>query len=223
MATTIADTLKRLGAAALERISLFVGIVDDNPPDYEDGDVKPALINKITRGIIVHVANASGAAPDAPSIVQGTDGITVERLATHAAQTDRSAKTQVSNGTNEAAVLNTAPTTQYGLVTRNIPSGTQNTTEALSSTGPTSIAPKTVPTGTAEAIVASSTPATKYVRVTSDFANTKTVYVSGMGVTVANGQPLGPGDVYTNNQVDNANLIYCISADAAQVLRIEVL
>jgi hypothetical protein len=61
------------------------------------------------------------------------------------------------------------------------------------------------------------------VRATSDFANTKTVYIGGSGVTVANGQPLGPGDVYTNSDVNNANLIYCISADAAQVLRIEVL
>lgn len=90
------------------------------------------------------------------------------------------------------------------------------------STSPTTVAPKTVPTGTAEA-VASSTVATRYVRVTSDFANTKTIYVGGTGTTVANGQPLGPGDVYTNSDVDNANLIYCISADAAQVLRIEVL
>lgn len=93
----------------------------------------------------------------------------------------------------------------------------------LSSTGPVPLAPKTVPTGTAEAIVSVSTPVTRMVRLTSDFANTKTVYVSGTGVTVANGQPLGPGDVYTRNDIDNANLIFCISADAAQVLRIEVL
>ena len=93
----------------------------------------------------------------------------------------------------------------------------------LSATGPVPKTAKTVPTGTAEAIVGVSTPATKFVRVTSDFANTKTVYVSGTGVTVANGQPLGPGDVYTCTDVDNANLIFCISADAAQVLRIEVL
>lgn len=90
-------------------------------------------------------------------------------------------------------------------------------------TAPTNVAPKTVPTGTAEVIVGSSTPATRYVRVTSDFANTKTVYIGSVGVTVANGQPLGPGDVYTNRDIDNANLLYCISADADQVLRIEVL
>lgn len=93
----------------------------------------------------------------------------------------------------------------------------------LSSTGPVPKTAKTVPTAGAEAIVSVSTPVTKFVRVTSDFANTKTVYVSGTGVTVANGQPLGPGDVYTCTDVDNANLIFCISADAAQVLRIEVL
>ncbi len=90
------------------------------------------------------------------------------------------------------------------------------------SSGPTAVSPKTVPTGAAES-VAASTAATRYVRVTSDFANKKTVYVGGSGVTTANGQPLGPGDVYTNTDVNNANLIYCISADAAQVLRIEVL
>lgn len=98
-----------------------------------------------------------------------------------------------------------------------------STQTGLSATGPVPLAPKTVPTGTAEAIVSVSTPVTRMVRLTSDFANTKTVYVSGTGVTVANGQPLGPGDVYTRNDVDNANLIFCIAADAAQVLRIEVL
>jgi len=90
------------------------------------------------------------------------------------------------------------------------------------STAPTNLAPKIVPTGTAE-VIAASTVATRYVRVTSDFANTKTVYIGRAGVTVANGQPLGPGDVYTNRDIDNANLLFCISADAAQVLRIEVL
>jgi hypothetical protein len=92
----------------------------------------------------------------------------------------------------------------------------------LSTTGPVPLTAKTVPTGTAEA-VASSTPVTKFVRVTSDFANTKTVYVSGSTVTTANGQPLGPGDTYTYTDIDNAALIFCISADAAQVLRVEVL
>lgn len=90
------------------------------------------------------------------------------------------------------------------------------------SSGPVPLIVKTVPTGTAEA-VATSTPVAKFVRVQSDFANTKTIYVSGSAVTVGNGQQLGPGDVYTYTDVDNANLIYCISADAAQILRIEVL
>lgn len=91
------------------------------------------------------------------------------------------------------------------------------------STGGSNIAPKTVPTGTAEPIIGSSTPVTRYVRVTSHFGNTKTVYVGWAGLTTTNGQPLGPGDTYTNRDIDNANLLYCISADAAQVLRIEVL
>jgi hypothetical protein len=90
------------------------------------------------------------------------------------------------------------------------------------SAAPTNVAPKTVPTGTAE-VIAASTAATRYVRVTSDFANTVTVYIGRVGVTTANGQPLGPGDVYTNRDIDNANLLYAISGTAAQVLRIEVL
>lgn len=89
------------------------------------------------------------------------------------------------------------------------------------SSGPTTLAPKTVPTGTAEAVHADAA-ATRYVRVTSDFANKKTVYVGGTGVTVANGQPLRVGDVYTA-EVNNANLVFCICADAAQILRVEVL
>jgi len=92
---------------------------------------------------------------------------------------------------------------------------------APATVGPTSLAPKTVPTSSAEAVAASTT-ATRYVCVASDFANTKTVYVGGSNVTAANGHPLGPGDVYTR-EVNNANLIYCISADAAQVLHVEVL
>jgi hypothetical protein len=90
------------------------------------------------------------------------------------------------------------------------------------SVAPTALTPKTVPTGTSTA-VASSTTVTRYVRVTSDFANTAIVYVGGTGVTVADGQPLGPGDVYTSTDVNNANLIFCISGTAAQTLRVEVL
>jgi hypothetical protein len=62
--------------------------------------------------------------------MQGVNGGVAERLATYAAQTDRSAKTQISNGTNEAAIINAAPTTEYGIVTRNIPSGTQHVGDA---------------------------------------------------------------------------------------------
>jgi len=84
--------------------------------------------------------------------------------------------------------------------------------------------PKTAPTVSAEPIVGSSVPATRFVRVTSAFANDaeQTIYVGDSSVTAANGQPLGPGDVYTA-EVDNANKVYCIASAASQILRIEVL
>lgn len=122
------------------------------------------------------------------------------------------------------------PIESGGAASLPLPNGASTLAEQQAQTallGPSSTmgvpqAPKTVPTVTAEPIVATSTPATRFVCVTADFANTKTVYVGDSSVTTANGQPLGPGDSYTRD-VDNANKVYCISADAAQVLRIEVL
>lgn len=110
MATTLADTLKKLGAAALERLLVVVGVVDDDPPTYADGDVKPLLIHKTTRGLIVYVANASGGDAASPSIVQGTDGVDPERLATQVTldaleKQGRSANTYTFN---VLAVTNTA-------------------------------------------------------------------------------------------------------------------
>lgn len=40
-------------------------------------------------------------------------------------QTDGTQRTKLTDGANNAAVVNAAPTTEYGVVTRNIPSGTQ--------------------------------------------------------------------------------------------------
>jgi hypothetical protein len=244
MPDTIMDRLRRIGASVLDKLFVPVGVVDDTPPTLADGDTPPMRVHKTNYGIYVHVANASGGEPGTPTIVQGSDGMAAERLATYDAQTDGTQKTQITDGTNDVAVMNSDPTNEHGLVTRNIPSGTQDvavaslplpadaatqtTLEAVlallapAATAAVPQTPKTVPTITAEAIVGSSTPATRFVRVTSDFANTKTVYVGDSTVTAANGQPLGPGDVYTAD-VDNAALLFGISADASQVLRIEVL
>lgn len=138
------------------------------------------------------VAQGTGSAAS-PWGVQGVNGGALERLATRADQA-------------------TAQTTFSALLTLLGPASIQAVPQT----------PKTVPTGAAEAIVGSSVPATRFVRVTSDFANKKTIYVGDSTVTTVNGQPLGAGDTYTS-PVDNANKVYCISADAAQVLRIEVL
>lgn len=64
MANTIADTLKKLGAVLLDKMVVPLGIVDDDPPAYADGDSKPFLIHKTSRGVVVWLANATGTTPD---------------------------------------------------------------------------------------------------------------------------------------------------------------
>lgn len=66
--------------------------------------------------------------------------------------------------------------------------------------------PKTVPTGTAESIVGISTPVPRMVRVQVEFDDTKTgqyVCIGDSSVTLANGEQLASGDVYTES-VDDA-------------------
>lgn len=93
-----------------------------------------------------------------------------------------------------------------------------------SSTAGVPKAPKTVPTGSAEPIVGSATPA-KLVRVQVEFDDTKTgqyVCIGDSTVTLANGEQLGPGDVYSE-AVDDAAKLYCIGSVAGFKLRIKVL
>lgn len=71
--------------------------------------------------------------------ISGTPSVTVAGVATNAAQTDGTQRSRLTDGTNNAAVTNAAPSTEYGVVVRNIPSGTQAVTEANS----TSIATNT--------------------------------------------------------------------------------
>lgn len=184
---TLLDTIKRLGRAVLDKIVVPVGVVDDTPPTYADGDVKPMRVHKTNGGFFVHVANATGAAVDAPSIVQGTDGVDAERLATQA--------------TLEEVLTLLAPSTAAG-----VPK-----------------APKAVPTESAEPIVGVATPA-KLVRVQAEFANPtdSIICVGDSTVTLANGEQLGPGDVYSE-AVDDAAKLFCIGSEAGLKLRIKVL
>ena len=67
-----------------------------------------------------------------PWFVQGVNGGVPERLATQADQTNGEQKTRITDGTNDAVVMNSAPTgTEYGIGTRAI--GTTATTNSINS------------------------------------------------------------------------------------------
>ncbi len=108
------DVIKRLGLAALDRIALLVGVVDDSPPTYEDGDVRPIRMHKANHGMFVHQANATGDAPDNPSLVQGTNGTSAERLATRDAQVDGSQKAIARGGTKGTTAAADVTSTDLG-------------------------------------------------------------------------------------------------------------
>lgn len=200
------------GSGVLEHVLNTSGV----PVPVQGDDDGSVNVNIVSGGSGVAIDQGTGNAAS-PWYVQGVNAGVAERLALYA-QLPAALVGGRLDANIGAWLGSTAPTVGRKSEASSIPV----VLSSPGSTGPTPLAPKTVPTGTAEA-VASSTPVTKFVRVTSDFANTKTVYVSGTGVTVANGQPLGPGDVYTCTDVNDAALIFCISADAAQILRVEVL
>jgi len=75
---------------------------------------------------------------------------------------------------------------------------------------------KTVPTGTAEAIATSQ--AIKSVTIKALSTNTVAVYVGATGCTIAAGFELLAGESISLD-VDNLNLVYCISGNASQVVR----
>jgi len=84
--------------------------------------------------------------------------------------------------------------------------------------------PKNVPTGSAEPIVGAPTPA-KLVRVQVEFDASKPnayVCIGDSTVTLANGEQLGPGDVYSE-AVDDAAKLFCVGSEAGLKLRIKVL
>lgn len=85
-------------------------------------------------------------------------------------------------------------------------------------------APKDVPTSSAEPIVGSATPA-RLVRVQVEFneaLNDQYVCIGDSTVTLANGEQLGPGDVYSE-AVDDAAKLFCIGSASGLKLRIKVL
>lgn len=84
MPESILDWIKKQGADFASRLVIPMFAVDDSPPTLADGDARPARLDKNDGGVVVHVANATGSASNAPSIVQGTDGVSPERLATEA-------------------------------------------------------------------------------------------------------------------------------------------
>ncbi|HMY19323.1 MAG TPA: hypothetical protein PKA58_23530 [Polyangium sp.] len=96
--------------------------------------------------------------------------------------------------------------------------GTPSTTAGVPKT------PKNVPTGSAEPIVGAATPA-RLVRVQVEFDPSKPnayVCIGDSTVTLANGEQLGPGDVYSE-AVDDAAKLFCVGSEAGLKLRIKVL
>lgn len=53
------DWMKKLGADFASRIGLPVFVVDDTPPEFEDGGTYPAQLEKTTGGIKVYAVNAT--------------------------------------------------------------------------------------------------------------------------------------------------------------------
>lgn len=82
---------------------------------------------------------------------------------------------------------------------------------------PVDLPVKTVPTATAEAVG----DAGRYdaLVLQADPANTKTIYVGGSDVLTTTGLALVPGASFSVQQASPADL-WCISADAAQQLRV---
>lgn len=151
---SIFNKIKRVFAAAVRPF----GTVVDNPPVAADGEDSPLRVHGTTRGVFVHVSNAAdigGGGGGGGEVTQG-DGSGTEagfwtvRLSNGSAfipfptalQGSRFATAStLTDGTNAASILNTAPTSEYGVVTRNIPSGTQavSGTVAASQSGTWSI------------------------------------------------------------------------------------
>ena len=74
---------------------------------------------------------------------------------------------------------------------------------------------KTVPTGTAEVLASSQ--AIRSVTIKALSTNTVAVYIGGSGITVSGFELLAGESVSLD--VNNLNLVYCISGSASQIIR----
>jgi hypothetical protein len=190
--TSLLDTIKRVGSAFLDKIFVPVGVVDDTPPTYEDGDARPFRVHKTNHGIYVHIANPSGAAPDAPSIVQGSDGVNAERLATEATLAAAAAR---------LAVPTSAPTQK---TPKTVPASPNAAEPIVAAPTPCSTVLVQV-----EAVDADDPLANHWV------------CVSGATVTIDNGCQFWPGDS-RSIPIDDAQKLYCVGSTSGLILRIEV-
>lgn len=187
-------------------------------------------------------ANGSGALKvDVTAMSGGGD-------ASAANQTNGAQKAQVTDGTNSAAVLNTAPTTEYGVVTRNIPSGTQAVSGTFfQATQPVSAVTLPLPTDasteTTLSAIATNTPAplgTSFARIRGTVSTTstafpsqsfprgfwirnlesvKTIYVAAGTVTVGDGWPILPGEIHEFD-LPNSDLLQGITSAATSAYAI---
>ena len=74
---------------------------------------------------------------------------------------------------------------------------------------------KTVPTGTAEVLAGSQTIHSVTIKALS--TNTVAVYIGGSGITVSGFELLAGESVSLD--INNLNLVYCISGSASQIIR----
>jgi hypothetical protein len=101
----------------------------------------------VTRNIPYGTQTVSGSVSISGTVAVTQSGIwavtsnigTTGGLALDATLTSGSQLTQITNGTNQAAISNNPAGTEYGLVTRNIPYGTQTVSGSVSITGTPSV------------------------------------------------------------------------------------
>ncbi len=100
-----------------------------------DGTNNAAIVNTAPTteyGIVVR--NVPSGTQTVSGTVTSNIG-TTNGLALDATLTGGTQQSRITNGTNSVSVLNAAPTTEYGLVVRNIPSGTQTISGSVTASG----------------------------------------------------------------------------------------
>lgn len=108
---------------------------------------------------------------------------------------------------DRASVVNAAPTTEYGLVTRNIPSGTQPVTLPTAATLTT--AQVSVDTTSGGVLVAALNTSRKFLEITNTSSSVN-VYIGNTGLTTSTGHVLPPGSSFTLDSTICTGAIYGI-------------